>query len=450
MNVTKVFRVSLILGCASASFLLAEQWLTFAGDPQHDGWAREETVLTKNNVKSLRLIWKVHIDSALKEMTALTAPVVAENVLTAQGHKDIVVVGGASDTLDAVDIDTGKILWHKKFQTEGTPKQAPRWLCPNALTDTPVIELGGGTTRRDRTVHVISSDGKLHSLNIVNGEDRKPPIQFVPAFSKNWSLDLVDGMLYTSTSQGCNGAHSGVYAMDLNKPNRPVTFFETGVAGAGIWGRAGVTVGTDDRIYAATGDGPYDAAKGKYGESVLAFSPKDLKLLDSYTPTNWIWLNRKDLNMGNVSPLFFHYGQWDLVGAGGKEGRLFLLDAKSLGGADHQTPLFRSPIYSNADLYSAGRGFWGSFASWQDEKSTRWIYVPSWGPVNPQAPAFPVTNGPAPDGGILAFKVEDKDGKPVATPAWISANIDVPESPIIANGVVYVVATGMNELQADA
>ena len=41
-------------------------------------------------------------------MNGLTAPIVAENVLSAQGHKDIVVVAGAADTLDAVDIDTGK------------------------------------------------------------------------------------------------------------------------------------------------------------------------------------------------------------------------------------------------------------------------------------------------------------------------------------------------------
>jgi hypothetical protein len=451
MKVTKRFLACVVVaGCASASLLFAEQWLTFGGDPQHDGWAREETVLNKNNVKSLKLIWKVHIDSAIKEMTALTAPVIAENVLTAEGHKDIVVIGGASDTLDAVDIDTGKILWHKQFQAAGTPKQEPRWLCPNALTDTPVIELGGGTTRRDRTAHVISSDGKLHSLNLVNGEDRKPPIQFVPAFSKNWSLDLVDGVLYTSTSQGCNGAHSGVYAMDLNKPDRPVTFFETGVSGAGVWGRAGVTVGTDNNVYAATGDGPYDAAKGKYGDSFLSLSPKDLKPLDSYTPTNWVWINRKDLDMGNVSPVTFRYKQWDLVAGGGKEGRVFLLDAKSLGGADHQTPLFRSPIYSNEDLYSGGRGFWGSLASWEDAQGKRWIYFPAWGPVSPKAPAFPETNGEAADGAILAFEVQEKDGKPVASPAWMSANMNLPESPIIANGVVYAVESGINELQADA
>ena len=382
-------------------------------------------------------------------MNGLTAPVVAENVLTAQGHKDIVVVAGASDTLDAVDIDSGKLLWHKQFQIEGTPKQAARWLCPNSLTATPAIQLGGGTTSRDRTVQVIASDGKLHSLNLVNGEDRKPPIQFVPAFSKNWSLNLVKGKLYTTTSQGCNGAVSGVYSMDLDKPDRPVTFSQAGISGAGIWGRAGVTIGTDGNIYAETGDGPVDATTGKYGDSFLALSPDDLKIKDHYTPNNWVWINRKDLDLGCLSPAYFHFKQWDLVVGGGKEGRLVILDAKSLGGDDHHTPLYTSPIYLNEDLYSAGRGFWGALATWEDPSGTRWVYAPGLGPISEKAPKFETTNGPVTAGALMAFKVEEKDGKPVLTPAWTSRNMNVPEPPIIANGMVFSVSSGEFTLQAN-
>jgi outer membrane protein assembly factor BamB len=434
---------------SSASLLLAEQWLVFGGDPQHDGWARSEQILNKNNVKSMKLLWKVHIDSTLKELSDLMPPVVAENVLTAQGHKDIVVVGGASDTLDAIDVDTGKVLWHRQFHAEGQPRQKARWLCPNAMTATPTIQLGGGTSPRDRTVQAISSDGKLHSLNLVNGEDRKPPVQFVPPYSKNWSLNLVNGVLYTSTSQGCNGAKSGVYSMDLNKPDRPVTFLESGVAGAGIWGRGGVTVGTDGKVYAETGDGPFDPAAGKYGDSFLSLSPKDLKIDDYYTPNNWLWLNRRDLDLGSLSPVFFHYKQWDIVAGGGKEGRLVLLDAKSLGGATHHEPLYIGPILANEDLYSAGRGFWGSLASWESPDQTRWLYVPVWGPLSSKAPAFPLTNGDTKDGSVMAFKLEEKAGKPILTPAWLSRDMDLPEPPAIANGVVFSVSSGENGLQAD-
>jgi hypothetical protein len=446
-NVPSIALLTVALLCGGY-WLDAGQWPMFGGNPQRDGWARDETVLTKNNVKSMKLVWKLRLESAPKELTGLTAPIIVENVLTAEGHKDFVVVAGASDTLDVVDLDTGKVRWHRQFTSEGKPRQAPRWLCPNALNATPVIQLGGEGPR-DRTIHLITSDGKLHSVNLVNGEYRKPPIAFVPPFSKNWSLNLVNGVLYTVTSQGCNGAKSAVYAMDLSSPDRSVTSFQASTAGAGIWGRAGATAGPDGTIYVETGDGPFDPAANKYSDTFLALSPKTLKLVDYYFPENWAWLNRKDLDLGSMSPVTFRYKQRDLIAGGGKEGRLVLLDAKSLGGPDHHTALFASPVFLNEDLYSAGRGFWGALASWEDAKGARWLAAPAWGPVSSKAPAFPVKNGAASEGSIMAFKVEEKDGKPLLAPAWISRNMGVPEPPIVANGIVFAVSNGENVLQAN-
>src|SRR5579871_5000094 len=110
MTINKLSTQCLIGSAILLMPLLAGQWPTFGGNPQRDGWARDETILTRDNAKSIKLIWKLHINSKLKEMNSLTAPIVAENVLTAQGHKDIVVVAGASDTLDAINIDKGKVL----------------------------------------------------------------------------------------------------------------------------------------------------------------------------------------------------------------------------------------------------------------------------------------------------------------------------------------------------
>ncbi len=424
--------------------LAGGQWVTFGGNPQRDGWARGETILTKANVGKMKVVWKLKLDSPARELSSLAAPIIVENVLTAQGHKDIILAAGASDTLDAIDSDTGRVLWHKKFEVTATPKQAPRWLCPNSLNATPVIQ-SGGENPRDRTVHVITSDGKLHSLNVVNAEDRKPPVQFVPPFSKNWSLNLVNGVLYTATSQGCGGAKSGVWAMDLNDPSRAVTFF---ASTGGIWGRAGVAADAAGTIYALTGDAAYDPATEKYGDTLVALAPKTLKVLDYYAPANFGFMNRKDLDMGSISPVILSYKQRELVVAAGKEGRLFVLDAKSPGGATHQEPLYRSPVYLNGDLYSAGRGFWGSFASWEDAQGTRWVYAPAWGPVDAKAPVFPVVNGAIPDGCVMAFRLEEKEGKLVLTPAWTSRNMNVPEPPAVANGIVFALSNGESVVQA--
>jgi outer membrane protein assembly factor BamB len=420
------------------------QWITFGGDQQRDGWARGETILTKENVGKMKVVWKMKLDSQARELSGLAAPVVVENVLTAQGHKDIVVIAGASDTLDAIDTDTGRLLWHKKFESAATPKQTPRWLCPNGLNATPAIQ-SGGENPRDKTVHVITGDGMLHSINVVNAEDRKPPIQFVPPFSKSWSMNLVGGVLYTTTSQGCGGAKSGVWAMDLNDPKRPVTFF---ASTGGIWGRAGVAADQAGTIYALTGDAAFDPATEKYGDTLVALAPKTLKVLDYYVPANFAFMNRKDLDMGSISPVVFTYKQRELVVAGGKEGRLFVLDAKSPGGATHNQPLYRSPVYLNADLYSAGRGFWGAFASWEDSKGTRWVYAPAWGPVGPDALAFPTANGPIPNGSVMAFRLEEKDGKFNLAPAWTSRDLNVPEPPVVANGIVFALSNGESVVQA--
>ena len=216
----KRFALTIILagGCVP---MPAESWLTFGADAQRTGWAKNETAITKGNAKTLGLQWKLHLDNAAKELTSLSAAIVVEDVFTQRGVKDYVIVAGSSDNLYAVDGDTGRIIWQKSFAAEGTPKNPAHWLCFNGLNATPVV----GQERSVRTVYAIASDGKLHALNVVSGEDRFPPKQFVPAYSKNWSLNIVDSVLYTTVSQGCNGAKSGVYAMDLKSPDRSIAFF---------------------------------------------------------------------------------------------------------------------------------------------------------------------------------------------------------------------------------
>ncbi len=437
----KISRPFTLLGLSCS--IAAASWLTFGGSAQRNGWASDETIITKDNVKNFQLLWKVKLDNQPKELNSLTSPVVASPVYTNHGAEEYVIVGGSSDNLYAVDADSGKVVWQKHFTNGAPPPSAAMsngsYFCPNALNDTPVIQM----SHEGPTVYVISIDGKLHALNAVNGEDRFPPKEFVPPYSKNWSLNLANDSIYTTISQGCGKAQSGVWALDLKNPEKPASFFQSGIFGAaGIWGRGGAAIGSNGTVYAATGDGPYDPTAGKYGETFLALSSKDLKLLDFFTPTNANYLMRKDLDMGNTSPVVFPYKGRELLVGSGKEGVLFLLDTKSLGGDTHRTPLFASPLYTNEFADIAGRGFWGAFASWEDPKGTRWIYAPAWGPATSKAPAFPVTNGPTPNGSVMAFKVEDKDGQPVLSPAWTSRDMNVPEPPVIANGVVFSISSG--------
>ncbi len=143
----------------------------------------------------------------------------------------------------------------------------------------------------------------------------------------------------------------------------------------------------------------------------------------------------------NDTPVVFPYKGRDLLVTSGKEGRLYLLDSKSLGGDDHRKPLFRTELVSNEDVDFAGRGVWGSLSTWEDAKGTRWIFAPVWGPLHPNF-KFPATNGDAPNGSIVAFKVEDRDGKTVLTPAWVSRDLIAPAPPVGGNGVVFALSSG--------
>lgn len=427
----------LLLALALIPGALADNWTSAGKDPQRTAWSPEENDLTPSNAKSITLLWKAHVDNQPKELNSLTQAVVVEWVVTDQGMKEVAIVAGASDRLFALEAATGKLMWEKTFTIEGKPQGEPFWLCPQALNATPLINKEGLTA----TVYAIASDGKLHVMNVINGEDRMPPIPFVPPFSKNWSLNFNDGVLYTNTSQGCNNAKSGVYSIDFNKPDHPIHFFQASKDGAGIWGLSGVAISEGGMVFAGTGDGPYDAENGKFPDTVLQLSTPDLKLADYFTPANHTYLTRKDLDMGSLTPVVFPLGGREIVAAGGKEGVIYLLDAKHVGGPDHHTPLYRSPVFANEGADFAGTGFWGALASSEDSKKNRWLYVPALG-----APAstakFPVTNGDASHGSIMAFRIEEKAGQPVVTPAWISRDMNLPEPPIVAGGLVFAVSDG--------
>ncbi len=198
-------------------------WTTFGGDPQRSGWNKTETDLTPTNVKHLKLEWSVKLDSEPKALSNLTAPLVRASIATPKGVKDLVIVAGASNKVFVIDGDTGRIFWEKTLSVEGTPARRDSWLCPNGLTATPIIgpvPSIGATPGIGQALYVLASDGKLHAFNLVSGEDVLPPTPFVPAFAKTWSMNLVNGVLYTTISQNCNGVRSGVYAMDLSGADR--------------------------------------------------------------------------------------------------------------------------------------------------------------------------------------------------------------------------------------
>ncbi|HEY6987382.1 MAG TPA: hypothetical protein VH369_03305, partial [Bryobacteraceae bacterium] len=168
---------------------------------------------------------------------------------------------------------------------------------------------------------------------------------------------------------------------------------------------------------------------GEYNDTVIALSARTLTAKDYFTAA----AKQKSTGKG-ATPMIFDWKGKELVLAAGGDGSLYLLDATSLGGPDHHQPLSKTdPI---------GTSFRGGFASWEDTATgKRWVYASLDGASLPSA-KFPTQNGKAPDGSIVAFTVEEREGHPTLVPAWISGNIAAPSPAVIANGLVFVLAAG--------
>ena len=453
---------SLALGSllAQAQGRPPQEWLTWGGDIERTGWNRAESALSKKTVGQLTLKWKTRIDAQVpmdieSGASMLTGPLVAQGVRTPRGTKTLVYTLSSSNTLSALDAGTGAVVWQRKIENIVEPANPANWLCTNTSTATPVIDKASGT------IYMIAADGRLYGMDLATGE-RKMAAEFTPPYSRNWSLNLVDGFLYTTAGRGCgNGTGGGegagrrapavashMLAMDLNNPAHPVArFFTSPGRPNGAWTRAGM-VWSFDSFFVQTADGPWDPAQGLWGQTLLRLSPKTFEVIDYFTPPNLEEINAKDLDFASGGAIAFTFANRPMVVSAGKEGTVYLHDARSLGGADHRTPLF-SVKAGNDEMSYASTGVWGAAATAVNARNERWVYLPMWGPPSKRV-TFGRTNGDATHGSIMAFQVVPAGDSHTLLPKWVSRDLSVPDSPVVANGIVYAISTGENTLQRHA
>jgi len=425
-------------------------WLGYNYDAQRSGWNRGGTALSAATVGRLRPLWNTKLtDKAVPlVLSTLTAPVVAGGVSTPEGAKDLVFSIGMDDVLSAVDAASGKIVWQKSFPTSIKPLRPASISCSNTEQATPVIDKAKGV------IYFTTSDGKLRGAKLGDGSEAIKPTDMVQPFSRNWSLTLVDDVVYTTTARGCGGSAAQpiefgtVAAMDVSDPSHPsLSRFYTGKGRpAGPWGASGVAWGPQG-AYVSTADGPNNPGSGVYGDMVLAIRPHAWGLNDSFTPSHWRYVNARDLDFGSGGVILFPFGKRNILATASKESVVYLLDADNLGGVDHMTSLYQSPRMGNDTQDFQASGTWGSLATAQDGQGRRWLYVPNWGPLAKAGPKFAISNGEVPSGSILAFTVEDQNGKPALVPQWTSRDLNLSSSPVVANGVVYALQTAESAVQ---
>jgi outer membrane protein assembly factor BamB len=449
-----------LLCLAQASGQAAGNWSTARGDAGHSGWQKVETKLSKDTVAvQFKFLWKIKLGKEIKETTSVSEPLLALRLINSRGFKDLVLWAG-TDTVYAVDSELGTMVWEKHFDVKpsspscgasnlGIVIEAPRVINFNArpkpgtprpatLPPTPASSrrLGaaaGGGGFGLKGIYVLTGDGYLHEQVLTTGAEFGPPVKFLPGSSGSSNgLSISGSNIYTATKRGCGEAQNAIWSIDVASKDYPVASYQMKTVDPLV--SMGPTLGTGV-AYLVTGSGASDSTAGVYANSVIALSGQEanqeLKVKDWYTPSG-----SGDNKLQNATPVAFTYKQKQLIAAPGKDGSFVLLDSKSLGGADHHTPLAQT-----AGIFKAKSDAWSGIATWQDASGTTWMLASAPGLLDTSA-KFDTTNGTAPHGSIVAFKIEEKDGQTVLTPSWTSRDLINPAPPVVANGVVIALSQG--------
>jgi outer membrane protein assembly factor BamB len=444
-RVTRLITVAALVAVATMASGTAQgpgrtnaNWPTIGADAQRTSWMKNELKLSATAMATpgFQLLWKTKLDNQPRQLNGLTQPLLLQNIISHKGFKALAFVGGSDDIVYAIDYDLNKVYWTQRLNTAvraanasvtcpggltaltraatliapglpGTPGAAPAPVGRAPVQLPPAPNRGAINASNlpiNNAVYAVSSGGLLHVLNPHIGEDIQPAVKFLAPNAKVAGLILIDNMLYAATADNCGGVANGIYALDLGSEAKTITKWES--TGGSIAGTMGPTFGVDGTVYAATGG---DARAGGFANSVVALEPGTLTLRDHFTADSPF----------TTAPVAFRVRDRDLLAVGNGDGRIYLLDARTLGGTDHRTPLATSDQYAGAPDHARG-----ALASWEDAQGTRWVLATS-------------------AKGVVAFRIGGANGVLSLDRVWTSRDIEWPLPPTILNDVVFAVASGL-------
>lgn len=375
------------------------------------------------------------------------------------------------------------------------------------ITATPVISLSRHAIYVVSRTRIATAQGvryrqQLHALDLATGRElfggpvtirasapgsgdgnRNGRVYFDPRRNNaRAALLLFRGQIYIAFAAPCDAIpyHGWVLAYSAETLRQTAVFTPSPNGNdGGIWqSGAGLAAGRAGHIYAAIGNGAFDAAshppRPDYGDSVLRLGDRAgrLAVLDYFTPYNHHALNLRDGDLGSGGPVLL---PGRLLEQAGKGGTIYLLDRHHLGGvgAGHDQVvqslphaiggMWGNPAYWNGNLYFCPAGGRmrqfrlqnGKIAAQPIAESKAKFYYPG---------ATPVVSADGKRNGIVwvlqlgAYKASGFDQPPVLR-AYNATNIgqqlyssrrhprrDTPggevkfASPLVAAGRVYVPA----------
>jgi len=324
--------------------------LTRSYDNQRTGTNLSETVLTQSNVNPSQFgkLFQLEVDDQIFAQI-LYMP----GLSIAGGTHNTIFVATANNSVYAFDADTAGVpLWQRNFNNGGRPTHNTEvgsncnpyldFSGNIGIVGTPVIDASTGTIYFvARTVESGSTVQRLRAISIATGADRSSNAAVVISASgfdptienQRPSLALSSGVIYIGWASFCDtGAYHGFLAAYNASTFAQLGVFNATPSGsqAGIW-MSGMAPAFDSNgnLYVSTGNGTSDGGSN-FGESLLKLAPQNLNRLDFFTPSNFNTLNGGDIDFGSGGPVFLP--GTNVIATGGKEGKIFVLDANNLGG----------------------------------------------------------------------------------------------------------------------
>lgn len=430
--------------------LAQRDWMTDNADAQRSSWIRSDGKINKDSMAKpgFQFLWKMKVKNTPRQLNSITPPTTLDRLIGYRGFRMLGFFAGSNNNLITIDTDLGRLEWEKQLKVT-TPPGASTWTCPGGMTTgvvrpalttifpaptgsgggrmnpakgavgepgqgavtlanvrptnnaglrqmmpqntrvNPANPPGGQLGAGPFLVYALASDGKLHSLHLSNGADYEPPVQFVPANANANGLIVADQIAYVVTTNGCNGAANGVWALDLI--TKEVKSFKANVVGS-----AGVAFGGNDTIYVATSSG------GDKPNSLVALDQKTLTVKSSYSAGTQEF---------SSSPVIFSHKGKVMIAAMTKDGRLHVFDSENL----------KAPLASSSAI-KGGNSTTGALASWQDLSGTRWILTPT-------------------NSAVVSWKLVEQ-GSSVSLESGWARDLSAPLTPTIINGVAFLTASG--------
>jgi putative pyrroloquinoline-quinone binding quinoprotein len=429
----------------TASATTPYDWPQFNFDSRHSGNNTLERTISSGTVSKLHRLYRVTLPSI-----ADGAPAFLSAVSTISGTRDLLFVTTKAGHIIALDADTGLQVWSRQHGPNG---------CISSNGGTCYTTSSPAIDPNRQYVYSYGLDGNVHKHAVGDGTETLsagwPETATLKGNSEKSSSALsiatsVSGtFLYVANGgyPGDAGDYQGhVTAIKLADgsqkvfntvcSNQSVHFVQSpgtpdcpSVQSA-IWARAGVVYDPDTgKIYMATGNGDYVPSSHYWGDTAFALYPDGSGAagnpLDTYTPVNYAALQSGDTDLGSTAPAILTPTTGSnlphLAVQGGKDAKLRLINLDDLSGHG-------ATGFTGGEIVSITVPMGGVIltmpAVWMNPAdNSTWFFI---------------ANG----GGIAGLKLAVGGGTPGLNSSW-SQNTNGGTSPIIANGILFYAGSNL-------